>query len=254
MATNYLGRWDASLKYSRRALDYALAAQDPRFRSVQALSLWRMGSTYVQQGDLERALKYCNESLALDPIPRDAMMAKAAIAYAEIKAGRIEAGIAQLSEVVAWFRNSDHHYAYLRYALWLAEGYLRAGDCSKARALIDNVLNTSRTMGYLHCEGLARWLMAECLAGEDSLAAGDYIDRAMLILEGAGARNDFAKAMLTRAALRQRAGDIAAARRLLDQAYRIFQALGTIDESARAEAALAALDRDERIPQLAGAS
>jgi hypothetical protein len=76
----------------------------------------------------------------------------------------------------------------------------------------------------------------------------------MQIFDRIGARNDFAKAMLTRAALRQRAGDIAAARRLLDEAYTIFQALGTIDESARVEAALAALHRDERIPQLAGAS
>ncbi len=121
MASNYLGEWDASLRYSRRALEYPFAVHDARFKSVQALGLWRIGSTYVQRGDLERALKYCNDALALEPIPRDAMMAKAAIGYAEIKAGHVDSGIAQLSEVVAWFRRSDHHYAYLRYALWLAE-------------------------------------------------------------------------------------------------------------------------------------
>jgi hypothetical protein len=61
-------------------------------------------------------------------------------------------------------------------------------------------------------------------------------------------RNDFAKALTTRAGLLWRAGDIAAARRLLDQAYTIFHTLGTIDESTGVEAALAALDRDDRIP------
>jgi len=44
------------------------------------------------------------------------------------------------------------------------------------------------------------------------------------------------------AALRQTAGDIAAARQLLDKASEIFQALGTVDEPARVEAARATLD------------
>ncbi len=251
MASNYLGEWEASLKYSRRALEHSLSVNDPRFKSVQALSLWRMGSTYIQQGDLEHGLEHCNEALALAPIPRDAMMAKAAVGYADIKAGRVEAGVAELSEVVAWFRRSDHRYAFLRYALWLAEGYLRLGDPASARPLIDDVLCTSRRMGYLHCEGLAAWLMGECLAAEEPAAAHDYVETAMRILGDVDARNDLAKAMVTRAALRQDVGDIDSARRLLNQAYVTFQALGTLDEPARVEGAIAALDRGSPIPLLA---
>ena len=48
---------------------------------------------------------------------------------------------------------------------------------------------------------------------------------------------------MTRAALRQAAGDVATARQLLGQAHAIFDALGTLDEPARVEAACAALDR-----------
>jgi class 3 adenylate cyclase/tetratricopeptide (TPR) repeat protein len=251
MAANYLGEWDASLIYSRRALEHGISVKDPRFKSVQALGLWRMGSTYIQQGDLERGLQCCNEALALAPIPRDAMMAKAAIGYADIKAGRVGAGVAQLSEVVAWFRRSDHRYAFLRYALWLAEGHLRLGDPASARPLIDDVLCTSRRMGYLHCEGLAGWLMGECLAAEAPAAADDYVETAMRILEDVDARNDLAKAMVTRAALRQSAGDIDTARRLLKRAGATFQGLGTLDEPARVEVAIAALDRGSPIPLLA---
>ena len=80
-----------------------------------------------------------------------------------------------------------------------------------------------------------------------------------------GARNDLAKAMVTRAALRQRAGDVATARQLLHQANAIFRALGTLDEiPIRVEAALAALDRglpirllenrDVQFPALRGGS
>jgi len=65
----------------------------------------------------------------------------------------------------------------------------------------------------------------------------------MAILEPIGARNDLARALVTRAALHQAAGDIAAAKQLLDRAAAIVQALGTLDEPARIEAAGAALDR-----------
>ncbi|MBV9816507.1 MAG: hypothetical protein JO229_12235, partial [Alphaproteobacteria bacterium] len=47
------------------------------------------------------------------------------------------------------------------------------------------------------------------------------------------ARSELARAMVTRAALRQAAGDIAAPRLLLDEAAAIFQELGTLDEPTR---------------------
>jgi hypothetical protein len=101
---------------------------------------------------------------------------------------------------------------------------------------------------------MACWLMGECLAPEDPSSAEPYVENAMGILERVGARNDFARAMMTRAALHQAAGDVATARALLDQAYAIFQALGTLDEPLRVEAARAALDRGTPIALLAARS
>jgi protein tyrosine phosphatase (PTP) superfamily phosphohydrolase (DUF442 family) len=77
-----------------------------------------------------------------------------------------------------------------------------------------------------------------------------YVETAMEILERIGARNDLARAILTRAALRQAAGDLTTARALLDQAGAIFHELGTLDEPARVEAARAVLDRGAAIPLL----
>ena len=76
----------------------------------------------------------------------------------------------------------------------------------------------------------------------------------MGILERIGARNDLARAMITRAALRQTAGDVTTARALLDRASAIFRELGTLDEPARVEAARAALDRGAPIALLADGS
>jgi hypothetical protein len=188
-------------------------------------------------------VQYCDEALALGPLPYDAAMTKAVRGYGEIKAGQLDAGISDLSEAVGWFANSGLRYTLQRYVLWLAEGHLRRGDRAAGRALVQDVLETSRETGYLHLEGLARWLMGECLMSEAPAAAERYIDTAIEILERIGARNDLARAMVSRAALRQAAGDVATARQLLDRAGAIFQALGTLDEPARVEAARAALDR-----------
>jgi Tfp pilus assembly protein PilF len=126
-------------------------------------------------------------------------------------------------------------------AVWLAEGYLRRGDRAGARPLIERVLATSRATGYLHYEGRACWLMSECLAAGAPAAAEDHVETAMRIFDRVGARNDLAKAMVTRAALRQRAGDVSTARQLLEAANEIFHTLGTHGEFDRIDAALAGL-------------
>ena len=151
---------------------------------------------------------------------------------------------------VAWFEKSHLRYTHGRYALLLAEGHLRRGDRVIARPLIEGLLETSRDLGYLQFEGMARWLMGECLAPEAPASAEPYVETAMGVLERIGACNDLARAMVTRAALRQAAGDLATACELLVQAGAIFHELGTLDEPARVGAARAALDRGAAIPFL----
>ena len=61
-----------------------------------------------------------------------------------------------------------------------------------ARSLIEDALETSRTTGYLHFEGLGCWLMRECLAPESPAMAEPYLKTAIAVLERIGARNDLA--------------------------------------------------------------
>ena len=235
-----LGEWAASFKYCRRALEYGEILEDLR---IKVVGLWRMGATCVYQGDCQQGLQYLDEALALGALPFDAAMAKAVRGYGKIKLGQVDSGIADLTESVAWFEKSRLRYTYLRYVLLLAEGYLRRGDRTNCRPLIEGLLVTSRTLGYLHFEATAYWLMAEYLIADAPDSAEPYVEKAMEILARIGARNDLARAMVTRAALRQTAGDLAAARALLDESRAIFQALGTLDGPARIEAAGARLDR-----------
>ena len=248
-AANALGEWEASLNYCRRALEHSGALEDLRLKTR---GWWRMGSACVQQGDLERAFECCDEVLALAPIPYDIAMARAVRGYAEIKAGRVDAGMAELREAAEWFESAHLRHSHLRLDLWLAEGHLFRGDRASARPLIEEVLRASRETGYVYFEGLACWLMGECLAAEAPTAAAEWVEIAIRIFERIDARNDLAKAMVTRASLLQRDGDVATARQLLERADAIFRALGTRDEPAKVKGALGALDRGSQIRLLAG--
>jgi class 3 adenylate cyclase/tetratricopeptide (TPR) repeat protein len=235
---NYLGAWEASLGYCRRGLDHGIALQDLRLKAVG----WtRMGLAHIQQGDVERGLECCEEALALSPIPRDAAWARVVRGHGKIKAGQLDDGIAELREALAWFESSHMQWTHVIGAFWLADGYLRRGDRANARALIDYVLETSRSTGYLQYEGRACWLMGECLAAEAPALAQGYVETAIRIFEQIGARNDLAKSMVTGAALCGNAGDVVTARRLLEEARATFQMLGTRGEFTRIDAALAGL-------------
>lgn len=235
---NYLGNWDLSLNYCTRGLEHGVALKDLRLKAVA----WtRLGLVHILRGDVERGLQCCDEALALAPIPRDAAWARVVRGYGKIKSGQLDDGVPELKEALAWFETSNMRWTYVIGAVWLAEGYLGRGDRASARPLIDHVLRTSRTTGYLQYEGRACWLMGECLADEMPACAEQYIEAAMRIFEGIGAQNDLARAMVTRAGLRQSAGDLAAARQMLDQAHTIFQTLKTQVELGRVRAALALL-------------
>src|SRR5262249_44303096 len=132
-----LGEWDASLKYCRRALEYGEALKDVR---IKVVGLWRTGATYVYQGDPKRAGQYCEDALALGAMPFDAAMTKAVRGYGKIKLGQVDSGTADLNEAMLWFEKSRLRYTHTRYALLLAEGYLRQGDSAAARSLIESVL------------------------------------------------------------------------------------------------------------------
>ncbi len=118
--------------------------------------------------------------------------------------------------------------------------------------MIDKVLEASRSTGYPQLEGRACWLMGECLAADAPASAEDYTEAAMCLLESIGAKNDLARAIVLWATLRQRTGDTTTARQSLTRARAIFKELGTRDEFARVDAALAALDRGLPIRLLTG--
>ena len=103
------------------------------------------------------------------------------------------------------------------------------------------MLATSETVGYRHLEGVAHRVIGESLAASDGDAALVHLQRARRLLDETGARGELAKRFRRRGDAAGHRGDADAARALLSEAGKIFEALGTIDEPSRLRAALQSL-------------
>lgn len=237
-ASNYLGNWEASLAYCARAYAHGVALDDSRLKGI---TLWRTGSAHIQRGDPEEGLRLCEESLRLAPAPYDSIQARSLRGYGLVKEGQLDAGIAELRDARAWFGKSHLHYSEAIVSLWLVEGLLLKEDTEEARGLAEQVVAAATERGYVNYEALAYRLLGESLVCTAPLEAEAHIDRALRIFEATGARNDKAKALVTKARLHLLQGDGPTVTRLLREAFAIFRELGTLQEPARVEAILVEL-------------
>src|SRR2546428_9545632 len=102
-------------------------------------------------------------------------MARGAHGYGLVKAGRLDAGVAELEDAAAWFEKSNLRYTRSLPTLWLAEAYLRQGEPSRAQKLVEEVLATSRERSYRHLEGVAHRLLGECQTPDDAARGALYL-------------------------------------------------------------------------------
>ena len=236
-SANALGDWARSLEYCGRALRHGERTNDLRLKVVA----WsRTAGTQVQRGDAKAALAACDAASKLGPTPFDTAMINAVRGYALVKSGDTAGGLRTLREGVAWAAGSHLVYTRSQYSLWLAESLVRGGDREEGRALALTALQTSESTGYRFLEGVAHRILGEALPPGDPEATV-HLQRAHDVLASIGARNELAKTLLAQAI--ERAGRVPAeAASLLARARAIFEALDTVDEPRRVDAALTLVD------------
>jgi tetratricopeptide (TPR) repeat protein len=238
-AENARGEWARSLAYCARALEYGVHLRDVRLR-ISALA--RTASTHAQRGDWSAALSLVADAVALGPPPYEAAVLRAIRGYALVHAGQAAAeGVKELTAALAWCEQSSLVGTRAQFSLWLLEGLLAIGDRERAQAAVDEVLATTRRLGYRLIESTAVRLAGELKATTDPAGADALLAMAEQGLEEAGAASELAKALMARGAL-GRLGDRAAARASLMRALALFERCGTIAGPDRVRALLIALD------------
>jgi transcriptional regulator with AAA-type ATPase domain/tetratricopeptide (TPR) repeat protein len=232
---NALGEWGRSLDYCGRALYHGEAADDLRLKVVA----WsRMAASQVQKGDAKAALASCDAATKIGPTPFDTANLNAVRGYALVKVGDAAAGLRLLHEAVQWFAGTHLLYNRSTCSGWLAESLVRSGDREAGRTVAAAVLATSESVGYRLVQGVAHRVLGESFMPDDAGAAAAHLQKARSIFEQIVARNDLAKTLVAQAAVHATRGESDQARLFLNEAARIFEALGTTDEPDRVRAAL----------------
>jgi tetratricopeptide (TPR) repeat protein len=142
---NAMEAWEESLEYCRRALAHGRAVGETRLIIV---GLWRTGSTLILSGNPEAGLLWCDEALALSPLPLDLAMIQAVHGNGLVKIGEIDKGVGQLEESVAWFGEASLPHMRIVFAMHLGDGYVQQGRIREARKLFTEIVAVSKDKGY----------------------------------------------------------------------------------------------------------
>ena len=221
-----MGAWPRSLEYCRKALDHGQATNDLRLKVV---GWWRTGSAHIMRGAVEMGRQLLRAGVGSLPAPFDATMVRAMCGYASIKAGDVEAGVAEMEKAVEWFGRSQLalHPRHLRRpslrrlpAPWRS----RAGGGAPGGVphhLPRGRLPPRRGIGRAHSRR-SRRARRSC-SGDHPLRV-----RRRAFSRTSGHATSLARTLVAQAGLRQRAQDRAGARHLLRRALALFEECGTV--------------------------
>ena len=224
-AANALGEWQRSMAYCNRALEHGVAMDDLR---LKVSAFIRLASTQIQRGDWRSGLAYCDQAQALAPVQYDAAALRAIRGYGMVKAGDLDGGAGEIAEALAWYDKSHQRYTHTQFSTWLGEALVRAGLMEKAQSMLENVLATTRELGYRYLEGVTLRLLAACLKESDGAAATEHLRQAMDVIQSVNSRSELAKTWLVATSFASGLFDASRVREMREQALRVLLECGTL--------------------------
>jgi tetratricopeptide (TPR) repeat protein len=236
-----LGEFDEGTTRGDEAIQLAEAAEHP---FSLTLAYFALGTLFLRQGDLakaipvlERGLALCQGAGILTWFPTVA----AALGYAYTLSGRIPEALPLLQQAVAQDPSKGLSAGHARWVAYLSEAYLLAGRRDEAAALATSALTFARTLQARGNEAYALWLHGEIHAQQEPLAgeaADAYYQQSLALAKGLGMRPLQAHCHLALGTLSTKRGQLAQARVELSTAIELFHMMGMTFWLPRAQATL----------------
>jgi tetratricopeptide (TPR) repeat protein len=129
----------------------------------------------------------------------------------------------------------------LTFALYLGEGYWRAGEYAKATQTLRELLPSAERCCMQFLVGSAYRLLGEVALHTTPAAAASHFEQSIATLRAIHAENELALAYAGYGRLYAQQGDTTPAHDYLTRALAIFERLGTLGEPDKVRQVLAAL-------------
>ena len=236
-----LGEFDEGIPRGDEAIQLAEAAEDP---FSLTLAYYALGTLFLRQGDLPKAIPVLERGLALCQgagIVTWFPTVAAALGYAYTLSGRIPEALPLLQQAVAQDPSKGIAAGHARRVAYLSEAYLLAGRRDEAADLATRALTFARTLQARGIEAYALWLHGEIHAQQEPLAgeAAAYYQQALALAKELGMRPLQAHCHLALGTLSTKRGQLAQARVELSTAIELFHMMGMTFWLPRAQATLA---------------
>ena len=236
-----LGEFDEGITRGDEAVRLAEAAEHP-FSLTQAY--YALGTLFLRQGDLPKAIPVLERGLALCQgvgIATWFPTVAAALGYAYTLSGRIPEALPLLLQAVAQDTSKGISAGHARRVAYLSEAYLLAGRRDEAVDLATSALTFARTLKARGNEAYALWLHGEIHAQQEPLAgtaADAYCQQALALAKELGMRPLQAHCHLALGTLSTKRGQLAQAGVELSTAIELFHRMGMTFWLPQAQATL----------------
>jgi len=227
LAKAQLGRWNDAVKDARQALALAEEYSDDTLISLAASYV---GLANTWKGHFDPAVEYGELAVKKALSPQDKAFSKAFLAWTLCRVERSEEHVQNLAQFVQDLTSRRIAGFAITFMPLLAEGFLLAGYCDKARQMAADAVDLAESRG-------AKWFLAfsHRLIGEIALKtnpdeAPPHFDRAMSICKGIKAENELALAYSGMGRYHKQQGNTEQAKEYLAKALEIFERLGTLIE------------------------
>jgi class 3 adenylate cyclase/tetratricopeptide (TPR) repeat protein len=125
----FLGRWEEAAGECQKALRLGEEYADS---SVISFAAFILSFVYTLKNDLGQALEYGELAVQKAPTPGDKVYSQAFLAIVWCRMGELRRGVETLAQMVSMYRAVGFAWNELTCALYLGEGYWRAGEYAKA--------------------------------------------------------------------------------------------------------------------------
>jgi tetratricopeptide (TPR) repeat protein len=234
----FLGRWNEAAGEGHKELRLGEEYTDNSMISFAAMML---SFVYILKNDLGQALAHGELAVQKAPTPGDKVYAQAYLAIVWCQMGELRRGVETLDQMVSMHRAVGFAWNELVFALYLGEGYRRAGEYAKATQTLRELLDGAERCGMPFLVGCAHRLLGEVALHTDLVQAAPHFEQSIATLRAIRAENELALAYAGYGRWHAQQGDSAQAREYLTNALEIFERLGTLIEPEKVRQELAAL-------------
>jgi tetratricopeptide (TPR) repeat protein len=207
----------------------------------KGVAIGQAANSAIAKGDLGRAIHYGEKAVEGINAPYYKAIAQAPLGWALCRARKTSWGIDLMTPLFQMSKSAQWHIFECYPGAWLAEGFLLAGECDKARETSERIIELATRMGAKPWLAWCHRVLGEVALKTDKNQGAFSFEKAILLFREMKAENEMAAAYSGMGRYHKQQGNTDQACEYLTKALEIFERRGHLIEPDKVRKELAEL-------------